>query len=263
MKNEEFKILDSYNLVLSQIHISQLILQALREASEFKSDLMNIVAHDLKNPLNSINGFTALLEEYIPNNEPEANEFFQMIKQSTQHMLDIVLELLNSTVIESGKMELKKSTFDLCDLMSAVIYQNKALAGQKEQIIKFNFREDEDFICFGDSLKIRETIDNLVNNAVKYSNFKTNITVDLEKKNNLAIICIVDQGQGFSPEDLSKVFGKFQRLSAKPTGNENSTGLGLYIVKQIIDLHKGNINIESKENVGSKITIELPIIEND
>lgn len=110
-----------------------------------------------------------------------------------------------------------------------------------------------------DSDRVREAIDNLVSNAIKYSPVGGNISLQVDGDADTTVIRVTDQGAGLSPEDLSRLFGRFQRLSAKPTAGESSTGLGLSIVKKIIDMHGGNVGAQSPgPGQGSTFTITLP-----
>ena len=109
---------------------------------------------------------------------------------------------------------------------------------------------------------MREAIDNLMSNAIKYSPIGGKITVVVNHEQNNTVIRIADQGAGLSPEDLGRLFGRFQRLSAKPTAGESSTGLGLSIVKRIIDMHGGQVTADSAgPGQGSTFTVMLPVAE--
>jgi signal transduction histidine kinase len=110
-----------------------------------------------------------------------------------------------------------------------------------------------------DADRMREAIDNLVSNAIKYSPVGGKIAVAVSHEKNSTIIRIADEGAGLSPEDIGRLFGRFQRLSAKPTGGESSTGLGLSIVKRIVDMHGGHVTAESNgPGRGSTFTLILP-----
>ena len=113
-----------------------------------------------------------------------------------------------------------------------------------------------------DPAQVREAIDNLVSNAIKYSPIGGKITVAVSHEGEDTVIRISDQGPGLSPEDLGRLFGRFQRLSAKPTAGESSTGLGLSIVKRIIDMHGGHVTAQSPgPGQGSTFTVTLPATE--
>jgi signal transduction histidine kinase len=118
------------------------------------------------------------------------------------------------------------------------------------------------FVTMCDADRIREAIDNLISNAIKYSPIGGKITVLVSHYNNNTVIRVADEGAGLSPEDLGRLFGRFQRLSAKPTGGESSTGLGLSIVKRIIDMHGGQVTADSAgPGQGSTFTVMLPATE--
>jgi signal transduction histidine kinase len=134
---------------------------------------------------------------------------------------------------------------------------NKPSAMNKQQVITVSAAPDRPTMC--DSDRIREAIDNLISNAIKYSPIGGKISVLVTHDEDNAIIRITDEGAGLSPEDLGRLFGRFQRLSAKPTAGESSTGLGLSIVKRIIDMHGGEVTAASPgPGQGSTFTITLP-----
>jgi signal transduction histidine kinase len=113
-----------------------------------------------------------------------------------------------------------------------------------------------------DADRIREAIDNLISNAIKYSPIGGKIAIEVAAEQDNTAIRVTDEGAGLSPEDLGRLFGRFQRLSAKPTGGENSTGLGLSIVKRIIDMHGGDVTARSPgPGLGSTFSITLPATE--
>jgi signal transduction histidine kinase len=263
LDNGRHRVLDGYDLVMANSQINLIAMQALKEANETKTDMLNMAAHDLKNPLNAILGFSKLL---MSEDEIEREEYLEnvdCIYKSAEHMLKLVMELLNTSVIESGKIQLKKQYIELSDLASAIIYHFKLAASEKNQTINYNYNYEDSCYIFADSLKIRESIENLVSNAIKYSPYHTEILVSLYEEDHYTYLSVVDKGPGISDEDLSKLFGKFQRLTAQPTAGESSTGLGLYIAKQIIELHDGEIIVESKLGEGSKFTVKLPAVDPD
>src|SRR5206468_5243470 len=120
----------------------------------------------------------------------------------------------------------------------------------------------ESLTVSGDPDRLREAIDNLVSNAIKYSPIGGEIAISVKRDDDDVLIRVSDNGPGLSPEDMSRLFGRFQRLSAKPTAGESSTGLGLSIVKRIIDMHGGEVSAASAgPGQGSSFTITLPAIE--
>ena len=144
--------------------------------------------------------------------------------------------------------------------LSEVADANQPLAANKQQTIHVSAPPNCVTMCDAD--RMREAIDNLVSNAIKYSPIGGKITVLVTHEGKNTVIRIADEGAGLSPEDLGRLFGRFQRLSAKPTAGESSTGLGLSIVKRIIDMHGGQVTADSAgPGQGSTFTVTLPATE--
>ncbi|MBN8705411.1 MAG: response regulator [Bacteroidetes bacterium] len=232
--------------------------EQLREANELKTELLNIAAHDLKNPLQAITGYAEMLTLQNPGNELIAKRTAQ-ISQAAQRMLHQVNELLVSATIDAGKIELKYEKIGLNQLVESITQDLIPSAESKNQKIKLSLNGNK-FIS-GDKGRLGESIENLIGNAIKYSEHGSEIIVSTEKSENSVLVKVTDHGPGLSEEDLKKIFGKFQRLTAKPTGGETSTGLGLSIVKQLVELHGGKVGVTSKLNEGSTFWIELPVVE--
>ena len=260
-ENNKLEILDCYQLILAHSQINMLAMQALSAANELKTDLLSMAAHDLKNPLNTIINLSKIIKSLIPESDAEIFEFIVNIHDSADHMFRLILELLNSTVIESGRIQLKKQPVDLGELVSAIIYQCRTQAENKAQSIEYNIDVNDEFYTMADAVKIRESIENLISNAIKYSSSNSKINIKLVRTTNNILFSIKDSGPGLTDEDKKKLFGRFQRLSAQPTAGESSTGLGLFIAKQIVDLHDGKIWVESKYGYGATFFIELPVVD--
>src|SRR5262249_53542171 len=152
-------------------------------------------------------------------------------------------DLVSDAMADALDITVRREPVDIAVLVQEVAEANRPLATRKEQNITVSAPPDQSAMCDAD--RIREAIDNLVSNAVKYSPIGGAIPLAVSREGNDIAVYVRDQGAGLSPEDISRLFGRFQRLSAKPTGGETSTGLGLSIVKRIIDLHGGRITVES------------------
>jgi signal transduction histidine kinase len=155
---------------------------------------------------------------------------------------------------------IRREPVDVAALAGEVAEANQLLAVNKQQTITVTAPPNIVTMC--DTDRIREAIDNLVSNAIKYSPIGGKISMLVTHENGNTMIRVVDEGAGLSPEDLGRLFGRFQRLSAKPTAGESSTGLGLSIVKRIIDMHGGEVTANSDgPGKGSTFTIVLPATE--
>ncbi len=143
------------------------------------------------------------------------------------------------------------------ELASRVISTNRILATNKNQQLESDVEDDHCFV--GDKTKMSEMMDNLINNAIKYSPKGKKIHVGLKKNGDKLVFKVTDEGLGMNEEDIKNTFKRFSKLSAKPTGNESSSGLGLWIVKEIVKKHKGEVFVESEgKNKGTTFTVELP-----
>jgi signal transduction histidine kinase len=235
--------------------------ERLRQANAFKREMVGTVAHDLKNPLGVVMGRSEMLKELVgasPLNADLAREQIRHVEDSGRRMLGMVEALLADAMEDALDINLKLQPCDLAALVREVVDSSRQTAERKRQ--KINVQGPDSLIVQADSDRMWETIDNLVSNAIKYTQAGGTIDIGVERGGDKARITVRDNGQGLFPEDISRVFGRFQRLSAKPTGGETSTGLGLSIVKKIVDLHGGHITVESPgPQKGATFAVTLPL----
>jgi signal transduction histidine kinase len=228
------------------------------QANFQKSELMNIMMHDLKNPIISINGGATLITE-----NPEDTEMVKhmgtIIANSSARMTDLVSKLHEHNKLENFYVRMDIHPVNVIELIHTVIKKNESLAAKKQQQIQLISEINNELTIQADAEKLYSALDNLLNNAVKYSPTGKTIWLSVSATKEILRMSIRDEGPGLTEEDLRYVFGKFQRLSARPTADESSTGLGLSIVKQIVELHKGIVWVESKNNEGAEFIIELPL----
>lgn len=234
----------------------------LQRANGFKNEILGTVAHDLKNPLGVILGRTEMLTELIGAGASRESVTAQVehIRDATRRLTSMVDHLISDAMADAFDISIRREPVDIAGLVSEVAEANQPLATNKQQTITVS--APPNFVTMCDADRMREAIDNLVSNAVKYSPIGGKITVLVNHEQGNTVIRVTDQGAGLSPEDLGRLFGRFQRLSAKPTAGESSTGLGLSIVKRIIDMHGGQVTADSAgPGQGSTFTILLPATE--
>jgi signal transduction histidine kinase/response regulator of citrate/malate metabolism len=234
----------------------------LQRANGFKNEILGTVAHDLKNPLGVILGRTEMLTELISAGSSKESVTAQVehIRDATKRLTSMVDHLISDAMADAFDISIRREPVDIAGLVSEVVDANQPLAVNKQQTITVS--APPNFVTMCDADRIREAIDNLVSNAIKYSPIGGKITVLVSHEQNTTVIRIADEGAGLSPEDLGRLFGRFQRLSAKPTAGESSTGLGLSIVKRIIDMHGGQVTANSAgPGQGSTFTVTLPATE--
>ncbi|MCA0447545.1 MAG: hypothetical protein LCH54_15085 [Bacteroidetes bacterium] len=230
-------------------------LDELTEANQIKAELIGMASHELRNPLQSILGYAELLETKMGSEKDK--ESINRIHQSAQRMLKLVNSLVDSQVLETGNLRLSFSTINMADIVQSVILQNYPQAEKKNQTVFFD-PPDHSCLIKADENALREIIDNILNNAIKYSSGGSVIRVKISPMNEKVRLSITDQGPGLSEDDLEHLFKKFRKLSAKPTGGELSTGLGLSIVKKLTDMHDGKVWAESHSGSGSTFHVEFP-----
>jgi signal transduction histidine kinase/DNA-binding NarL/FixJ family response regulator len=231
----------------------------LQRANGFKNEILGTVAHDLKNPLGVILGRTEMLTELIGASASKESIAAQVahIRDATRRLTAMVDHLISDAMADAFDISIRREPVDVAALVTEVAEANQPLAVNKQQAITVSAPLDHVTMC--DSDRMREAIDNLVSNAIKYSPIGGKIALLVSRDAGNTVIRVTDEGSGLSPEDLGRLFGRFQRLSAKPTAGESSTGLGLSIVKRIIDMHGGSVTADSAgPGQGATFTIMLP-----
>lgn len=243
---------------LGQLVMEQMELKLeARKAIKNQYEILNITAHDLKNPL----AIMPLLADLIilnKNNPKAIEDIAQQIKDAGRRMNQTIDDLLKSAREKAGEIKLRLKSVDFSKLIKGVVASNSAHAKSKAQSLKVDLLS----ICYiyADHCRITEVVDNLISNAIKFSPKGEDIHISLRIIKQKAILEIRDNGPGLTLDDKKNLFLKFTSLTAKPTGNENSTGLGLYITKQLVESHKGKIYAESEgKGKGSSFFVELPL----
>ena len=246
---DQAKQLASYNRELRQTN------EVLQETLEQKSELLGIAAHDLKNPLFGIRGLSEILLENKGLDE-SSNRKLKLIYESADETLELINDLLESAAASSGQVRLDMELVDIEPLAEWVVHSFRQQAEKKGQHIHFT-TANEDCRVKADERKLREAMSNLVSNAVKYSPKGSDIEVDVRRVGDKISFRVSDEGPGLSEEERKNLFSPFQRLSPEPTAGEASSGLGLYIVKQLVDLHEGEVWVDSEVGEGSTFGITL------
>ena len=235
----------------------------LENLNRQKNRFLGMAAHDLRNPLCVILVYSEFLETGAANVlNSEQRDFVAAIKRSSESMLKMITELLDVTAIESGHVNLDRLPENLPRLIGRNVILNRLLANKKEIIVEY-----EPPVVFPpiscDTGKIDQVLNNLITNAIKFSRRGSIIRVGLTHSNECAIVSVQDQGQGIPAGDLSKLFKPFSKTSTRATEGEQSTGLGLSIVRRIVEAHGGHIWVESEVGTGSTFFFSLPIASSD
>jgi len=228
-------------------------------ASAFKSEILHMAAHDLRNPLGAIYSLLQLTEE-VPEAD-QSKDWIRTAKQQAADTLDILDRLLDSAAIENGHITLQKENLSFQSLVQHVILSQKPIAERKKQVVHCRMPENEILVCL-DPLRAGQIFKNLLNNAIKYSPEGSSITVEADLRDNCVECAVIDEGPGIEPEEIPQLFQRFSRLkTSRTTGGESSTGLGLYICRLLTEMHGGNIRAESKGlGHGSRFIFQFPTV---
>jgi two-component system sensor histidine kinase/response regulator len=232
--------------------------ERLREMNDEKDEFMGIAAHDLRNPLSAIQGYAEMVIEdaqALGQRELESNG--ERIRETARRMAGMVQNLLDANRIERGELTLNLVRTDLNALLTQVVDTQRPRAAQKSQVLRLE-TAPAPITATVDANAMIQVLENLVSNAVKYSPPGKGIVVRLRAEAGLARCEVQDEGPGLSAGDQKKLFGKFARLSAKPTAGEHSTGLGLSIVKKMIEAMNGNVWCESELGKGATFVVTVP-----
>lgn len=231
--------------------------EKLNDLNKEKNEIIGIVAHDLKNPISAVHGLAELVQSGFA--EPEqVPEITRQIVVTADRMLQLVKNLLDVNRLESGTVQFNCVEFDLTSMVEATIAQYMPLAEAKSITLHYHKGTDSSTII-ADEQATMQILDNLISNAVKYSPLGKQVFIRVSSNPSSVRLAVEDEGPGLSEDDKSKLFGKFARLSARPTGGEYSTGLGLSIVKRMVETMNGRVWCESELGKGATFIVELPI----
>jgi len=229
--------------------------QQLAEADAFKTRMVGIVSHDLKNPIAALRGYLELMLELSP--PAELRQHLLESHLLTERMQTLVTGLLDHTALSLGKFRLETAPVDFSALVMAVADRYGAPVALKNQLLERHVKPG--LWVRGDLVRLEQMVDNLLSNAVKFSPPHKTVRLRLGSgRDGYLYLAVQDEGPGLSSEDQARVFGLFEKLSARPTGGESSSGLGLAIVKQLVDLHGGQVSVDSRPGEGATFTLRLP-----
>ena len=227
----------------------------LEELNEEKSGLMRMAAHDLRNPLN---GLMLNIEILSERSAPQDRETLDRMMLLAHQMIHMIRNLLDVQALEDGRRRLHIEPVRVSGEIEDVVEAMQTVAGRKRIALTTRFSRP-DFDALADRAALRQVLNNLVGNAVKYSPYDREVVVEVEPAaGGRMAVRVRDQGPGITADEMPRLFQKYVCLSARPTGGEQSTGLGLAIVKQLVNAMGGAVWCESKPGRGSVFVFELP-----
>lgn len=228
----------------------------LEQLNSEKNELMGILSHDLRNPVSAIR----MLAESIGEDGRSAEYIRRkagQVADTADSVLTLAKNLLDINRLESGRMQLDSDPVPVKPILLHAAEGHRKWAETKQLALRVDVPDDEP-IAVGDDSAIRQILDNLISNAIKYSPRGKQVLLRLEATDGSVRVTVEDEGPGFSSEDMGRLYQKFARLSAQPTAGEPSTGLGLSIVRKLVDTMEGSIRCESTPGKGARFVVDLP-----
>jgi signal transduction histidine kinase len=243
-------------LVLRQRRMQQRFQRQLESEVNEKQQIISLVNHDIKAPFTRI----AALEQLITLDDnalsPNQKDYLDRVHQVVADGLSLIRNLVDYRNIEYRKLEIIPEKIDLSRTVLSTLKRFKSLADKKQLHLEADI--EPDLAITSDNTFVTRAIDNVLSNAIKFSPYSKTIHVTLKGENGRALLRIKDQAEGFTEEDLKSLFRKFQKLSAKPTSGESTTGLGLYITRTMLSKIGGKIKCITQVGEGSTFIIDLP-----
>ncbi|MEF8844685.1 MAG: hybrid sensor histidine kinase/response regulator [Bacteroidales bacterium] len=237
----------------------QIMTQRLnKEGKEVRFQFLSVLSHELKSPLNAVEGYLKIMQERQAGDK--ISDYDQILERSLQRingMRTLIMDLLDLTKIQSDEKEKQFENVNLLDVTKSAIETVSPYAIQKD--VDINLHADEAIYFHADPNDMEIVLNNLISNAVKYNYKEGKVDVYLQKDADQIEIKVADTGIGMNQEDTAKLFNEFVRIKNEKTKNITGSGLGLSIVKKVIDLYKGNIFVDSEPDRGSTFTVILPI----
>lgn len=253
-------------ILLQEKEIEKQFQELARQRKELE-DLINqnkqmigVVSHDLKGPFNRIFALVQLMSLSAETLSPDQHEYLDKIHQIVADGLGMVRNLLDNRRLEEKGIEFLNERLNLTTLLGSLVKNYHVLGAKKT--VQFHFQAPTQAIVVADKLYLTRVFENLLSNALKFSQPNRNVFVFLEDNDHNLVISVRDEGPGISVKDQSKLYHKLQRLSARPTGGESSTGLGLWIVKTILEKMDGEIDCTSNEaGTTFAVTLKKKLVE--
>jgi signal transduction histidine kinase len=231
---------------------------ALEEADRVKTDFVANMSYELRTPLTSIGGFAELLGGgYAGELTPKARDYIGAILESVERLSKLINDVLDLTTGDTRGVALEKERVDIAGLCRAAVETAKAKAAEKAQKLEVEISPSAGHV-FGDARRLRESIENVLQNAIAYTDRKGRIALSADGDRKQALIRVHDNGSGIEPEDLPRVFNRFDRVAEAGVRGEAALGLGLPLTRQFIEAHGGTVDLDSRKGKGTTVTLAIP-----
>jgi CheY-like chemotaxis protein len=226
-------------------------------ANKAKSNFLANMSHEIRTPMNAIIGMDEMILR--ESNDPSISRFALDIRSASKTLLSIINDILDLSKIESGKMEIIPIEYDSASVFYDVTNMTRGKAEDKGLVFEVNVHNDTPVRLFGDEIRIRQVMLNIINNAIKYTEKgSVKVNISYEREQEILLVSVSDTGIGIKPEDIDKLYNLFQRLEETKNRNIEGTGLGLNITKQLVEMMGGHIFVESTYGKGTTFNVEVP-----
>jgi signal transduction histidine kinase len=235
----------------------------LRELADLKEEFLAVTTHDLRSPLTVISGVISFFSSgRLGELTPEQQNMVAMMERNTQNLIELVNDLLDSAKIESGTLQLDLAPTELPALVGEICEAMSTVASERGVTVDCHFPDDVPKVT-ADRAKLRRVLVNLVSNAVKFTRKGGRVDIHGAREGHMMRVSVSDTGVGVPPEDLPRLFDKYEQASTRAPRSERGTGLGLYITRQLVELHGGEITVESEVGKGSTFSFTIPVAEDN
>ena len=224
-------------------------------------EFMEDFSHEIKSPLSLVKGYNQALMDQLFQDEEEQRNYYHLIDRETDRIQKLVQNFSDFTKLEADSVELERQAIVFAQSIEDIMEKYK-LFFEKENI-KLNMKLDYDAIIYADEDRLEQIIQNIIQNAIKYSKDDTQIDLVMERKANSCVLAISDNGIGISEKDLAVITKRFYRVNKVRSRKESGTGLGLPIVEKLMILHGGKLVIESQLGIGTTVKLEFPVCDGD
>ena len=224
-------------------------------------EFMEDFSHEIKTPLALVKNYNQALMDNIVQSEAEKQKCYYVINRETNRLQKLIQNFLDFTKLEANSVKLEKQPFVFAQFIEDIMVKYELTF--KEKNIKLDMKLDYDIIISADEDRLEQIIQNIIQNAIRYSKGNPRIEMTMERTDKTCVLAIADNGVGISEEHLSTITNRFVRVNKVQSRKESGTGLGLSIVEKLMDLHGGKMIIESQLGVGTTVKLEFPVLEAD